>query len=279
MAPPTVALSRLAIRMPRSRSGWAAPTRASVTPADAVTWRASRSTGLSSVSRARLSTTSPCSGTPPPTSPVLPPWGTTARPARVQQASTAATCSVSAGRTTAGGPALEAAGPVDGEPGGRVAGQDVRAADDAGQLGLDRGSQFRWHELRVAFPGGVRVRRIKPLGSVARPHGPREGLAPLAVVAEDPEARRGGGQQHDPVRPGPVEARPARPRRGRRTAARPARPARRPGRVLVRPVLVRAPLASRDSMAAWMRGPLSGSVSTSVGAGPARGASPAASGA
>ena len=42
------------------------------------------------------------SGTDPPTSPVFPPWGTTAAPCALHARSTAATCSVSAGATTAG---------------------------------------------------------------------------------------------------------------------------------------------------------------------------------
>ena len=41
------------------------------------------------------------SGTEPPTNPVLPPWGTTAAPDAEHHASTAATSSVDAGRTTA----------------------------------------------------------------------------------------------------------------------------------------------------------------------------------
>ena len=48
-------------------------------------------------SRARLSSTSPPPGTPPPTSPVLPPWTATAIPAAPHARSTAETSSVSAG--------------------------------------------------------------------------------------------------------------------------------------------------------------------------------------
>ena len=53
--------------------------------------------------RLRLSSTwvPLASGTPPPTSPVLPPCGTTLAPWAAQARSTAATWAVSAGRTTA----------------------------------------------------------------------------------------------------------------------------------------------------------------------------------
>ena len=47
-------------------------------------------------------TTSPWSGTPPPTIPVLPPWGTIETPCSRQTATTAATSSTEEGRTTAG---------------------------------------------------------------------------------------------------------------------------------------------------------------------------------
>jgi len=64
-------------------------------------------TGRTSGSMARIlfirasETTTPPSGTPPPTSPVLPPWGTTGSPAWAQMRTTAATSSVEPGRTTA----------------------------------------------------------------------------------------------------------------------------------------------------------------------------------
>ena len=61
---------------------------------------ASPSTGSNALNRPRLSTTSPPRGTPPPTSPVFPPWGTTAMPSRVHNASTRATSSESTGRAT-----------------------------------------------------------------------------------------------------------------------------------------------------------------------------------
>ena len=73
-----------------------------VTPACAVTCPARASTGPSASSRRRSSTISPCSGTDPPTRPVLPPWGTTAAPASPHARSTAATSSTAPGRTTAG---------------------------------------------------------------------------------------------------------------------------------------------------------------------------------
>ena len=52
-------------------------------------------------SRRSDSTTSPPAGTPPPTRPVLPPWGTTATSCSLHHARTAATSSVEPGRTTA----------------------------------------------------------------------------------------------------------------------------------------------------------------------------------
>ncbi len=55
--------------------------RASVTPACAVTWPVRGSTGPISSRRRRSRTSSPCSGTDPPTRPVFPPCGTTAVPA------------------------------------------------------------------------------------------------------------------------------------------------------------------------------------------------------
>src|SRR5712692_9397906 len=81
--PPTVAESRAARSTPKARpASEAAPsTAARVAPAPTVTWPAATSTGSMAASRRRLTTTSPCSGTPPPTRPVLPPWGTTGRPA------------------------------------------------------------------------------------------------------------------------------------------------------------------------------------------------------
>ena len=53
--------------------------------------------------RVRLSTTwvPLASGVEPTTMPVLPPWGTMLTPAAAQAFTTAATCSVEAGRTTA----------------------------------------------------------------------------------------------------------------------------------------------------------------------------------
>jgi hypothetical protein len=49
----------------------------------------------------RLISTSPARGTPPPTTPVSPPWGTMSAPCAQQIRSTSVTCAVSAGRTTA----------------------------------------------------------------------------------------------------------------------------------------------------------------------------------
>jgi FAD/FMN-containing dehydrogenase len=101
--PPTVALSRAARSTPKSRpcSCAAAVTAASVTPAPTVACAAATSIGSIVVSRCRLSKTSPAHGTAPPTSPLLPPCGTTATPAAWHARNTAATSAVDAGRTTA----------------------------------------------------------------------------------------------------------------------------------------------------------------------------------
>ena len=87
----------------RSTFSAAACTSASTTPASTVTVPATGSTSRTRRIRPRESTTwlPDASGTPPPTSPVLPPCGTTATPAPAQAATTAATSSVEPGRTTA----------------------------------------------------------------------------------------------------------------------------------------------------------------------------------
>ena len=101
--PPTVAESRAARSTPKASPAGAAAlsTAARVAPAPAVNWPAATSTGSMAARRRRLTTTSPWSGTPPPTRPVLPPWGTTGRPASCRRAMTAATSAVLPGRTTA----------------------------------------------------------------------------------------------------------------------------------------------------------------------------------
>ena len=75
---------------------------ASVTPAPTSTWS---DAAVDLAQRVRAASarraTSPPRGTPAPTSPVLPPCGTTAAPCSAQARSTAATSAVSAGRTTA----------------------------------------------------------------------------------------------------------------------------------------------------------------------------------
>ena len=53
--------------------------------------------------RRRLRTASPANGTPPPTSPVLPPWGTRAIEAPRHRAMTSATSATVPGRITAEG--------------------------------------------------------------------------------------------------------------------------------------------------------------------------------
>ncbi len=102
--PPTVACSRA----PRSTakanpaaSAWAC-SRASGTPAPTVTWRAAASTGSSRSRRRRSTTTSPANGVAPPTSPVLPPCGTSATWCRRAALTISATSSVDPGRNTAG---------------------------------------------------------------------------------------------------------------------------------------------------------------------------------
>ena len=101
--PPIVAASRAPKSTPTSqpaaRTALCAAT--SVTPAPTVNSPESRSTSSTPSSRRRLTTTSPPRGTDPPTSPVLPPWGTTPTPASAQARSTPATSAVEAGRTTA----------------------------------------------------------------------------------------------------------------------------------------------------------------------------------
>ena len=101
--PPIVAASRAPKSTPTSQPAARAADCAatSVTPAPTVISPPSGSTSSMPSRRRRLITTSPPRGTDPPTSPVLPPWGTTPTPASVHARSTAATSSVDAGRTTA----------------------------------------------------------------------------------------------------------------------------------------------------------------------------------
>ena len=103
--PPMVQLPSEPSDIGKSRSTFsaAACTSASTTPASTVTVPATGSTSRTRRIRPRESTTwlPDASGTPPPTSPVLPPCGTTATPAAAQAATTAATSSVEPGRTTA----------------------------------------------------------------------------------------------------------------------------------------------------------------------------------
>ncbi len=107
MVPPTVAESREARSTPYSKPAFAACARSRliVTPAPAVTCAAMASTGSSRVSRVAESSTGPAprprgGGTEPPTSPVLPPCGTTAARCRAQHRITSATWAAEAGRTT-----------------------------------------------------------------------------------------------------------------------------------------------------------------------------------
>ena len=101
-APPTVALARApqstAKSSPAARA--CSCSRSMVTPAPAVTCWAATSTGPSESSRRSDSSTSPPRGTLPPTSPVLPPWGTIDAPAAAHARTTAATSSAEPGRTT-----------------------------------------------------------------------------------------------------------------------------------------------------------------------------------
>ena len=124
IVPPTVALSRA----PRS-TPYSQPARARVglhsrrasTPAPAVTCAARRRRPVRARrAAAGRATISPCSGTDPPTSPVLPPCGTTATRAALQMRSTAATSATAPGRTTAGVSTLEPSGPVDGVAAGDI---------------------------------------------------------------------------------------------------------------------------------------------------------------
>ena len=87
----------------RSRSAAACCTACSTQPASTVIVRLAASIVRTRFSRARLSSTCVplASGTPPPTSPVLPPWATMRTPAAAQARTTAATSAVEPGRTTA----------------------------------------------------------------------------------------------------------------------------------------------------------------------------------
>ncbi|MOA13851.1 hypothetical protein D3C78_1339170 [compost metagenome] len=103
--PPTVALPSEARDKANSRPApaaacWAASTEQ---PASSVMLLSSASTRRTAVMRSRLSTTSrpEASGVEPPTSPVLPPCGTTATLCAVHSATTRDTSRVVAGRTTA----------------------------------------------------------------------------------------------------------------------------------------------------------------------------------
>ena len=103
-APPTVALARAPQSTPKSSPAaraWRC-NASIVTPAPAVTCAAGTSTGSRRVRPRKDSTTVGRShaGTPPPTSPVLPPCGTIAAPAAAQAATTAATSASQCGRTT-----------------------------------------------------------------------------------------------------------------------------------------------------------------------------------
>jgi hypothetical protein len=83
---------------------WTSPRRA---PAPAVSCPESASTGLMAARRRRETMTGgpsepgSAAGTPPPTRPVLPPWGRIGTPAWAQALMTSATSLVEAGRTTA----------------------------------------------------------------------------------------------------------------------------------------------------------------------------------
>ena len=91
---------------------------------------ARRRPGSSASSRRRSSTTSPCSGTDPPTRPVLPPWGTTGAPASPHARSTARDLVDGARANDRGCRSREAAGPVAYLTGDDVGiGEHVRVAD------------------------------------------------------------------------------------------------------------------------------------------------------
>ena len=103
---------------------------ARVTPAPTVTWPATTSTPSMPASRRRLSTTSPARGTDPPTRPVLPPWGTTATPARPQARQDRRHLVGRAGPHHRR-PPVRAAGPVDLVGGGQFrVGEDMGGPDD-----------------------------------------------------------------------------------------------------------------------------------------------------
>ena len=102
--PPTVATSRAPRSTPYCQPASAACrcSRASGTPACAVICPVRGSTEPIASSRRRSSTSSPCSGTEPPTRPVLPPCGTIGVRSALHTWSTAAASSTDPGRITAG---------------------------------------------------------------------------------------------------------------------------------------------------------------------------------
>src|SRR5581483_1688836 len=170
--PPTVAESRAARSTPKASPApaAAASTAASVAPAPAVTWPAATSTASIEDSRRRLSTTSPCRGTPPPTRPVLPPWGTTGRPAVDSAAMTAAASSVLPGRTTAA--ARPAKRPV----------QSV--SNDA----VSSGSVSTWWGPTTSVRAAISASTVGPLWLPGRHDAER----PIAESPRGPQGRRHG---------------------------------------------------------------------------------------
>ena len=112
--PPIVAESRAPRSMPTSQPAARAAVCASarVTPDAAVISPASASRSVIWLSRRMLMTTSPPRGTEPPTSPVLPPCGTTPTPALPHAIRIAATSLTVPGLTTATRLAMESARPV-----------------------------------------------------------------------------------------------------------------------------------------------------------------------
>ena len=83
----------------RPRAFAALSRSSSVTPASATTTPALRSTETTARIKRRLTITSSCTGTPPPTKPVFPPWGTTAKRRSLQCFSTRDTSAVVLGRS------------------------------------------------------------------------------------------------------------------------------------------------------------------------------------
>ena len=101
-APPTVALCRLAMKTPRSRPGSASATCCRLTPAPGADLPGVKIDRAEAVQPGQAEHHLAVERDAAAARPVFPPCGTTATPASAHSASSAATCSVPPGRSTAG---------------------------------------------------------------------------------------------------------------------------------------------------------------------------------